>query len=58
MGKCSRCKYFDYDEIWDGEEEIELFCCSKGHDEHIGWNTEPCEDYEEDERWQTLSMSI
>lgn len=50
MAKCSGCKHFDYDEIWDGEEEIELFCCSKGHDEHIGWNTEPCEDYEEDER--------
>ena len=46
MGKCSGCKHFSYDEIWDGEEEIGFFCCSKGHYEHIGWNTEPCEDYE------------
>ena len=47
MSKCSDCKFFDYDEIWDGDEEIEFFKCGKGHYDHIGWNTEPCEDYEE-----------
>ena len=49
MIRCSSCKHFDYDEIWNGDEEIEIFQCGKGHFEHIGWNTEPCEDYEEDE---------
>ena len=48
MSKCSECKFFDYDESWDGNEEVELFYCKKGHYDHIGWNTEPCEDYEED----------
>lgn len=49
MDLCSGCKHFDYDEFWDGEEETGIFHCGKGHYEHIGWNTEPCEDYEEGE---------
>lgn len=42
---CSSCDFFDYDEIWDGEEETQIFICEKGHSEHIGFNTEGCEDW-------------
>ena len=45
---CSWCAFFDYDEIWDGEEEAQIFICEKGHDEHIGFNTEGCEDWRAD----------
>jgi len=44
--KCSSCEYFEYDEYWNGEEELCVFNCEKGHLDHIGWNTEPCEDFE------------
>lgn len=47
MKLCSSCKYFSYDEIWDGGEEIPLFLCEAGNQEHIDWNTPPCEKYEE-----------
>ena len=42
---CSSCKFFDYDETWDGEEETGIFICHVGRQEHIGWNVEACEDY-------------
>ena len=45
--KCCNCKSFDYDELWDGEEEIQFFYCDKEHYDHISWDAEPCEDYEE-----------
>ena len=47
--KCCNCKSFDYDELWDGEEEVQLFHCDKEHYDHISWDAEPCEDYEEGE---------
>ena len=47
--KCCNCKSFAYDELWDGEEEVQLFHCDKEHYDHIGWDAEPCEDYEEGE---------
>ena len=45
---CSSCKFFDYDEIYDSDngEETQIFVCAKGHYEHIGFNTKPCEDFE------------
>lgn len=43
--KCSSCEYFEYDEYWNGEEELCVFNCEKGNQDHIGWNTEPCEDF-------------
>lgn len=46
---CEDCIYFDYDEIWDGEEEFQYFMCHKGHGDHIGWNVEGCEDYAEEQ---------
>lgn len=42
---CSSCDFFDYDEIWDGEEESQIFICKKGHFEYIGFNTDGCEDW-------------
>lgn len=44
---CSSCFYFDYDEIWNGEEEIQLFECHKGHSDHIDFNVDGCEDWRE-----------
>lgn len=49
MDLCSGCKHFEYDESWDGEEEWGIFLCGKDHYDHIGWDAEPCEDYEEGE---------
>ena len=46
--QCSDCKYFECDEYWDGEEETVVLSCEKGHYGHVGWHTEPCEDFEED----------
>lgn len=46
--KCSDCSYFDYDEIFDGEEEYGYFMCGKDHCEHIGWGVGPCEDFKFD----------
>lgn len=43
--KCPNCVYFDYDYVWDGEEERGFFTCEKEHDDHIGWQAEPCEDF-------------
>lgn len=45
---CSSCAFFDYDEIWDGEEETQIFICKKGHYNHIGFNTDGCEDWRAD----------
>lgn len=45
---CTDCKYFDYDEYWDGVEEYGVMVCEKGHYDHVNWNAEPCEDFEED----------
>ena len=42
---CSDCAYFDYDDFWDGEEEWGVFSCEKKHDDHIGWSSDPCEDF-------------
>lgn len=42
---CSDCVYFDYDEFWDGEEEYGVFTCEKDHHDHIGWASDPCEDF-------------
>lgn len=47
MKKCSSCKHFDYEELWDGEDEYGFFHCEKGNIDHISWDAEPCEDYEE-----------
>lgn len=46
---CSSCAYFNYDEIWDGEEEIQIFICEKGRYEHIGFNTDGCDDWRADD---------
>ena len=40
---CPDCEFFDYDEIWDGEEEIELYHCDKENYDHIGYGMPPCE---------------
>lgn len=52
---CSSCNFFDYDEIWDGEEESQIFICKKEHFEHIGFNTDGCEDWMS-EQWLKNSM--
>ena len=45
--ECCDCRFFDYDEWWDGEEEWGVFMCSKGHEECItNWGTVACEDFE------------
>lgn len=48
MNRCVDCFYFDYDELWDGEEEIQLFMCGKQHWDHISFNADPCEDFVDD----------
>lgn len=45
--KCSDCKYFEYEEIWDGEEEHRFYICHKGRYDGVGWWNDPCHDFEE-----------
>lgn len=49
MKTCSDCKHFVYDEYWDGENEECFMGCMKEHYDHVGFNTQPCDDFEEDE---------
>ena len=42
---CENCKYFDYEESWDGEEEFCFFMCKRNHDNIIGWYKDACEDF-------------
>lgn len=46
MCTCADCNHFDYDEVWDGEEEYGYFTCYKGHYERVGWDQIRCEDFE------------
>lgn len=44
--ECIDCRHFDYEEIFDGEEEYGIFTCKKDHYERIGWGAVDCEDFE------------
>ena len=44
---CPDCDFFDYDEIWDGSEEVQMFNCKAGNQDHIGWCKHPCELFQE-----------
>lgn len=47
---CCDCAYFEYDETWDGEEEIEIYICKKEHYERIvNFNAEGCDDWRADD---------
>lgn len=43
--ECSECKYFEYEEIWDGEEEHRFYICHCGHYEEVYWSAPACEDF-------------
>lgn len=47
--KCSDCRFFDYDEWWDGEEEYGSLICMKGHTERVCWGRVNCEDFDPDD---------
>lgn len=47
---CMDCKYFEWDEYYDDItfDDYECIWCDKGHHEKVGFDEEPCEDFEED----------
>lgn len=40
MVNCEKCKYCNYEYIWDDdcEDEVPLYCCKKGHNELINFD--------------------
>lgn len=44
---CADCEYYDYEITWDSFGPIREEYCSKNHYGHVGWYSEPCEDFKE-----------
>lgn len=42
---CCRCDFFEYEEIWDGENEVQIYVCLKEHYDHIDYNADGCENW-------------
>lgn len=45
--ECSECKYFEYEETWDGEEEYRFYICHNRHHGEVYWSAPACEDFVE-----------